>query len=303
MSDRRVPRALVVGEALVDVTLTPDGAVSEHPGGAPLNVAVTMSRQGIDTTLATHVGSDHYGNLIRAHLAESRVTLANASPELPTASATATIGTDGAATYAFDLHWDPDPLPDPGDFDLVHVGSIGTWLAPGADAVADLVLTAHANGQPVGFDPNIRPALTPSWPELRDRVLQLAGMSRFVKLSDEDAEALSDGTDPLAVLHDLATRGAALAALTRGGDFVTLVSGVERVDVPVPRVRVADTIGAGDTWMGTLLAELLRRGWQDRTSFTADELRELGEACAQASAITVSRPGADPPWLNELNRP
>ncbi|WP_269306911.1 PfkB family carbohydrate kinase [Aeromicrobium sp. HA] len=297
MSAARVPRALVIGEALVDVTRRADGSVAEHPGGSPLNVAVTMARQGIDTTLAAHVGDDHFGALIRAHLAESGVTLANANVSLPTASATATIGADGSATYEFDLRWDPNELPDPEDFHLVHVGSIGAWMAPGADAVLDLVRRAHAAGRAVGFDPNVRPALAPSVPLLRERVLELAALSRFVKLSDEDADVLAeDSGGPLSVLRLLAGHGPALAALTRGGESALLCSGSDEVEVRVPPVEVADTIGAGDTWMGTLLAELLRRGWADRTSFAADELESLGHAAVAAAAITVSRPGADPPW-------
>ncbi|MCL3836482.1 carbohydrate kinase family protein [Aeromicrobium duanguangcaii] len=294
------PRALLVGEALVDVTRMPDGTVAEHAGGSPLNVAVTMARQGIDTTLAAQVGDDRFGDLIRAHLDRSGVTLLDAGPSGPTGSATATIDAGGAATYEFDLRWAPDRLPDPADFDLVHVGSIGAWLEPGANAVADLVRRAHDEGQAVGFDPNVRPTLGPPVPVLRERVLDLASSSRFVKLSDEDASVLAEGGSPESVLRILAAEGPALAAMTRGGASAVLRSGDHEVEVPVPQVAVADTIGAGDTWMGTLLAELLLRGWVDRTGFGADELRELGEVAVRASAITVSRPGADPPWRDEL---
>lgn len=281
----------------MDVTRRPDGTVAEHPGGSPLNVAVTMARQGIDTTLATQLGEDRLGELVRAHLGDSGVTLANAGPSGPTGSATATLDAVGAATYEFDLRWDPEQLPDPADFDVVHVGSIGAWMTPGSTVVADLARRAHDQGQPVGFDPNVRPALGPPADLLRERVLDLAGRSRFVKLSDEDALALAGGSgDPVSVLDDLAGRGAALVALTRGGESTVLRSGDRQVEVPVPRVDVVDTIGAGDTWMGTLLTELLLRDWTGRSSFTADELRELGRVAAGAAAITVSRPGADPPW-------
>lgn len=287
----------------MDVTRKPGGTVAEHPGGSPLNVAVTLARRGIDTTLAAQVGEDHFGSLIRAHLERSGVSLDGTGSSAPTASATATLDAGGAATYEFDLHWDPESLPDPADFDVVHVGSIGAWMAPGADAVTELVQRAHAHGQGVGFDPNVRPALAPSVPVLRQRVLDLAALSRFVKLSDEDAEVLADGGgDPLSVLRELAAHGPALAALTRGGASALLRSGGEEVEVQVPEVEVADTIGAGDTFMGTLLAEVLLRGWTDRTSFSTDELRELGDAAVTAAAITVSRPGADPPWRDELDR-
>lgn len=294
------PRALVVGEALVDVTRAPDGAVAEHPGGSPLNVAVTMARQGIDTTLAAHVGDDRLGRIIRDHLAGSGVSLVEVGSSGPTGSATATLDAGGAATYEFDFHWDPDRLPDAEGYDVVHVGSLGAWLAPGATAVAALVRRAHAAGHAVGLDPNVRPALAPGAVHLRERVLDLAAHSRCVKLSDEDAVVLTDGTaDPLSVLAELADRGPALAALTRGGRSTVLRSGDREVEVEVPRVEVVDTIGAGDTWMGALLAELLLRGWVERTSFSADELGELGQVAAGAAAIAVSRPGADPPWRGE----
>jgi fructokinase len=294
------PRALVVGEALVDVTRRADGTVAEHPGGSPLNVAVTMARQGIDTTLASQVGDDRFGALIRAHLSVSGVTLHDAGPPRPTASATATLDAGGAASYEFDLHWDPERFPEPSDFDLVHVGSIGAWMDPGAAAVADLARRARAAGLAVGFDPNIRLTLAPEVQQLRRQVFDMAAHSRFVKLSDEDADVLVDGADgPESVLHDLAGRGPALVALTRGGKSVALRSGDQHVELDVPRVDVVDTIGAGDTWMGTLLAELLVRGWVNRTSFGDDDLRALGEAAVRASAITVSRPGADPPWRGE----
>jgi fructokinase len=129
----------------------------------------------------------------------------------------------------------------------------------------------------------------------------VAAHSRFVKLSDEDADVLVGGAEgPESVLHDLAGRGPALVAMTRGGRSVTLRSGDQQVQLEVPRVDVVDTIGAGDTWMGTLLAELLVRGWVNRTSFSPEDLRALGGAAVNASAITVSRPGADPPWRREL---
>lgn len=284
----------------MDITRTSDGSIAEHAGGSPLNVAVTMARQGIDTTVATQVGDDRLGRIIRDHLDRSGVTLAEVGRARPTGSATATLDSGGAATYEFDLLWDPEQLPDPSGFDVVHVGSLGAWMGPGATVVADLARRAHASGQALSFDPNVRPALAPPTHVLRERVLDLVAHSRFVKLSDEDAAGLTDETgDPRSVLRDLAGRGPVLAALTRGGESTLLCSADQWVEVPSPPVDVIDTIGAGDTWMGALVAELLLRGWIDRTSFDSRELRELGEVAGTAAAVTVSRPGADPPWRGE----
>ena len=49
---------VVVGEALVDIVVSPRGTV-EHPGGSPANVAYGLGRLGADTALLTSIGDDH----------------------------------------------------------------------------------------------------------------------------------------------------------------------------------------------------------------------------------------------------
>jgi sugar/nucleoside kinase (ribokinase family) len=61
---------LVVGEALVDVV---DG--TPHPGGSPTNVAVGLGRLGLDVTLATALGDDDHGALLRRRVAAAGVDL------------------------------------------------------------------------------------------------------------------------------------------------------------------------------------------------------------------------------------
>jgi fructokinase len=247
------------------------------------------------------VGDDRFGALIRAHLSASGVTLVNTGPPGPTASATATLNSDGAASYEFDVSWNPTQLPDPSDFDLLHVGSIGSWMAPGSVVVADLVRDAAGSGRAVAFDPNIRLTLSPGRAALRRQVLDLARHTSFLKLSDEDADVLGDeGADPEGALLELADRGPALLAMTRGGRPTVLRSDEHRVEVATRRVTVVDTIGAGDSWMGALLAALLERDWAGRTTFEPDELRLLGKFAATAAAVTCSRAGANPPWRGEV---
>jgi fructokinase len=65
-------------------------------------------------------------------------------------------------------------------------------------------------------------------------------------------------------------------------------------------VRVADTIGAGDSFMAALLAGLLTRDLLPASAWTAATLQWLGGLAVEAAAVTCSRPGADPPWAGEL---
>ncbi|MGH3452828.1 MAG: carbohydrate kinase family protein [Nocardioidaceae bacterium] len=296
------PTVLVVGEALVDVTRAPGRPDAQHPGGSPLNVAVGLARLGVPTTLAAQLGSDPHGDRIRAHLADSGVRLVALASNGPTASATAHLDADGHATYEFDLRWDPPELPDPSGHALLHVGSIGSWMPPGADAVAELVVRARSIGVPVSFDPNVRPALAPDLDAVRERVRRLAAAATIVKLSDEDAATLDGpaGNAAMATVDHLVGLGPALVAVTRGGDGALLASDSERIDVAAREVTVADTIGAGDAWMAGLLAGIVTRDWADVASFSPDRLAWLGRLATATAAITCSRPGADPPWRHEL---
>ena len=68
-------------------------------------------------------------------------------------------------------------------------------------------------------------------------------------------------------------------------------------------VKVADTIGAGDTFSAAVLARLNSGGKLDKRavkSLSESELTDVLAYAAKAAAITASRPGADPPWLREM---
>ena len=293
-------RVLVVGEALVDVRVE-GGRTSEHPGGSPLNVAVGLARLGVPTTLAAQLGDDPHGRMVASHVEASGVDLVRLPPHGSTATATARLEAGGGATYEFDIRWDPVQLPDAGGFGLVHVGSIGATLAPGANAVLALTREASSAGVPVSVDPNLRPSITPDIEQARGYVEPMVTLASIVKLSDEDADVLWPGKGPDAVLEMLATApGAPLVAMTRGGAGASLGTGARRVRAVGRAVDVADTIGAGDSFMAALLAGVLLHDLADTDRWTAPVLDWLGAVAVEAASITCSRPGADPPWASEL---
>ena len=125
------------------------------PGGSPLNVAVGLQRLGIPTTLHSAFGADPHGVAIAQHLEESGVTVTPGTvSDRETSVARATIAPDGSATYSFSIAWDPGPA-DTSGFALVHTGSIGAALEPGATEVErlrarhpDLIVTASIGKPP-----------------------------------------------------------------------------------------------------------------------------------------------------------
>lgn len=300
------PRTLVVGEALVDVVPDRDGHPQDLPGGSPANVAITLGRLGRDVRLVTVLGDDPRGRLVRSWLEASGVSvLAQAPASGRTSSAAVTLDETGAATYDFDLAWDLADVPRE-DCDVFHVGSIATVLAPGADVVLEAVRSHHGRAL-ISLDPNARPVLTPDRAAAAARVEELVALSGVVKVSDEDLEWLFPDATPVATASRWATAGPGLVVVTRGGEGAVAVRpDGTTLEVPGVPVVVADTVGAGDTFSGVLIDTLLALGISGPGG--ADALRALSDrdvldlvtTAAIGAAITVSRPGADPPHRAEL---
>lgn len=297
--------ALVVGEALVDVVHAADGSVREHPGGSAANVAVALARLERPVRFASAYAEDAYGRLIADHLAADGVAPAG-DPRVVTrtSSATATIGPDGAASYVFDLEWrlgevslEPAPV-------VVHACSLGAVVEPGAAQVAAVLERARAVTT-VSYDVNARPAVTGTGPDTVAAVERIARLAHLVKASDEDLEALWPdlGVDDAAA-HLLAL-GPRAVIVTRGGAGATWYAPRGRVDAASRPVQVADTIGAGDTFGAALLdglwdAGLLGAPWDAAPVLDPAVVESLLAHAARAAAVTVSRPGADPPYRREL---
>lgn len=282
--------ALVIGEALVDIVQRGSAPPEVHPGGSPLNVAIGLARLGVPTTLHSSFGSDEHGRSVARHLADSGVTVTPATlGDSPTSSAVATIGADGAAEYDFRIAWEPAPV-DARGYELVHTGSIAAFLEPGASLVEAVL--AEADGL-VSFDPNIRPALLPDHGAARERTERIVARSHIVKASDEDLAWLYPDRDPDEVLDSWLALGPRIVVVTRGGAGADAVTAGGRIHVDVPRTTVADTIGAGDSFMAALTADILLRGFGDPAASVS--------FAARCAAITVSRHGADPPRRAELS--
>lgn len=303
----------MVGEALVDVVVGPDGeALGRHPGGSPANVALGLARLGHRAELLTWLGPDPDGDLVREHLAASGVGLVvGSSGAGATSRATARLDASGVAAYDFDLDpsmpaVDLDALSGVEGFDVVHTGSIAAVLSPGASVVEGLLSRLRQRAT-VSYDPNARPALMGDADVALAKVLGYVGSSDVVKVSDEDLDWLRPGVDPLDVAGSWLMRGASVVVVTRGQGGADALTVGGHVHVPSPPTDVVDTVGAGDSFMSGLLDGFGRHGLlgADRRealrAVSAATVTDVLTHAARIASITCSRPGADPPWLRELD--
>lgn len=293
----------VIGEALIDVVVRPDGSTDgEYPGGSPANVAVGLARLGHDTELITRLGRDAYGDLVAGHVTGNGVRLGPGTrDDAPTSTATARLGDDGAATYTFDLTWDLPDLPIPDGTVCAHAGSIATFLAPGAARVRDL-LDAAAPYATISYDPNCRPDLQGAPADARPQVESLVARSDVVRASSDDLTWLYPDRDPVDVARQWRGLGPALVVVTYGADGAYGITADADLHVTAPPVAAVDTVGAGDSFTSALLSGMSDEGLLGGRvpPLGRDTLTALLDHAARAAAITCSRRGADPPTRAEL---
>ena len=152
-------RALVIGEALIDIVEREGRVIGEHVGGSPLNVAVGLARLGRGVDFLTHIGDDARGRRIVDYVESSGVQLVSGSITANrTPTALATLDESGSAQYVFDIDWQLSGTPEVAPPLVAHTGSIATVLEPGCRATVALLDAYHPSAT-VTFDPNVRPAL------------------------------------------------------------------------------------------------------------------------------------------------
>lgn len=294
------PRALVIGEALIDI-VERDGESTEYVGGSPLNVAVGLGRLGREVDFITHIGDDARGRRIVEHLRDSGVQLVTGSMSAArTPTARATLDEAGSARYEFDIEWDLTGTPEAAPPLVAHTGSIATVLEPGCLATAAL-LDAYQLSATITFDPNIRPALIDDADAARSRIDRLVERADVVKVSDEDLRWIDPNRSAKQIARSWLDLGPSIVAVTEGGQGAFAVCAAGAVRVSALPVEVVDTVGAGDAFMAGLIDGLWTRellGAENRTplrEIRLDALHDVLQTASLSSALTVSRAGADLP--------
>ena len=299
---------VVAGEALIDLIVHPDGRLVPVPGGGPYNTARAIARLGIPCTWIGGLSRDRFGHLLESGLAGDGISLALVQrTDRPTTLALAELDEHGIASYRFYVDGTsapavlPGPLADglPAGTRAVHAGTLGLVLEPMATTLESLVASLPDDVL-LMVDPNCRPSITPDADAFRERMGRVLARADVVKVSADDLAFLRPGVATEDAMTWVASLGPQVVVLTDGARSVSVrISGTAHV-VPVPRVQVVDTVGAGDTFGGAFLACLVHEGRTRRDLADAPSLLRATRFAVRASGLACERPGADPPRLAEL---
>jgi fructokinase len=271
---------------------------------------VAAQRFGVSATVCTQLSTDLFGDGLLAHLSGSGVDTSYITRHDRASSLAFIVESDGDAHFQFigdgsaDRFYDPQPRPNlPDDIRFISLSPLTSFGEPAHTANLDIV-RAHRTRATIVLDPTVRPALfrdPAQWHRLFAEILPLV---HIVKGSDQDLEWLYPERSVDASAAAWATMGPAAVIVTRGGDGADLHrAGHPVLHVDAPKVTVIDTVGAGDTFSGSLMAQLALAGHgRDDVHAYQDELwRTVLHHSAAAAAINCSRAGCNPPTPAEVD--
>lgn len=303
-----------IGEVLIDLTWTGESRsgvplYAANPGGAPANVAVAAARLGARTAFLGKVGNDGFGDYLRGVLKENGVDVTGLlTAQTPTTLAVVSVDGQGERSFAFVRGADGELSADEVREEMLeggkvlHFGSVS--LTPGKARSATVFAARHAHraGVLVSFDPNYREKIWNDRAQAEQWVRMVLPLVDILKLSQEELP-LAAGTEDLEEgSRRLEEGGISLVLVTLGAEGVFCRWNGQGFHVPGVSVAVADTNGAGDTFLGAVLARLCARGEHPLEGLEERELRDILTFANRAAALTCSRSGAIPamPTWEEL---
>lgn len=305
---------ICAGESLIDmVSFRGEPEYTPHVGGSNFNSSIALGRLGANSYYFGAVSNDSYGELIENTLRHSKVKEDFViKTNRPTTLAYADV-IDGIAEYTFVDEYSAGRMLDQTSLKpfvkrvikakALLVGGISLQAEPCGSSWQWLVeeVSGHL---PIYFDANIRPDFIENKRNYFDRFVELTTKVDIIKISEEDYRYLYGAQDFNKVSKDWLKIGVKLVIFTLGaeGSKVIYDNGKE-IFFKSKKVDVVDTIAAGDTFNAGFLLSLDEQGLLDRESLDIISDTQLEKALSYANkvaSITVTKKGANPPWLDEI---
>lgn len=314
-------RMVAIGELLIDFVPQEKGCALREvthfervAGGAPANVAAAVSRLGGDAAMISQVGEDAFGDHILEVLQSNGVDTSYVFRTGRANTGLAFVSLDAAGNREFsffrnpsaDLFLGPEQI-TPAMFTgcaALHFCSVDLVDWPVKQAHRRAIESARQAGALISFDPNVRLPLWDSPEECRAAIREFLPYADLVKLSDDEIAFVTGVSDEREAAKQLFAGGCRLLLVTKGpAGSAVYTQGASAACEPIA-VPVADTTGAGDSFIGSFLYQLIRDG------VTADGLAKLTEETlssylrfsARYASLTVQQKGAVMATLEELQK-
>jgi sugar/nucleoside kinase (ribokinase family) len=282
----------LVGYGSVEPSLRTGTQFTRFPGGADLNVAVALTRLGVQATWVSVLGNDAHGDYLADAVGQLGITPLLRRAAGPTALMFKAGGAEGDPEVlqirhhtAFSQHADAlltaEILALDG-IDHLHLTGIALGISPVVRATAlSLLEAAIAANVTVSFDPNLRQNLWPDHDEMRSLLNTVAARADVVLPGIAEGQLLTGHDDPEAIADSYLRAGATEVVVKLGsaGARAYTADGQTARSRPFA-VTPIDTVGAGDGFAAGYISGLLTgAGLQHR----------LDQAAAVGALVTTRR--------------
>ncbi|MBU0759044.1 MAG: carbohydrate kinase [Candidatus Omnitrophica bacterium] len=273
---------------------------SASVGGSITNSAIISAKLGLKTTLLSRIGKDPMGDFAIRTLKSYQVNTSGIiqDPGIRTPLAIAKVDKSGNSVYTFyknpaslsivPLKTAPKSLLDSCKF--LHFGSSFSYQKETFQEALKYINYLKKRRVFVSFDPNLRPYVIKDKMEARKRVLRLLKLVNMAKLSGMDLEFLTGCKNPekgLKRLKKLAKCEVILTLGPKGSRYLDKKGNL--IKVPAFKVKVADTIGAGDAYTAGILYKIAKLGKRE----VFDNIRPAMVFASAVSAIICTKRGAN----------
>lgn len=282
----------VLGDAVVDLIPDGDNHYLRCAGGAPANVAVGVSRLGVEAGFIGRVGNDPLGKFMQQTLQAEKVSTEQMILDPQQRTSTVIVGLDqGERSFTFmvnpsaDQFLEINDLPNFQQGEWLHCCSIALINDPSRSTTIEAIRRVKQAGGFVSFDPNLRESLWSSLDEMKKVVNSVVAMADVLKFSEEELTLLTNTTN----LED-ATKAVTslypekLIIITLGKDgAIYYLNGKSQV-VAGKALKPVDTTGAGDAFVSGLLAGLSQvSNWKESDAVLVEVIRKANASGALAT--------------------
>jgi len=274
-------------------------AFRAYVGGSITNSAIISAKLGLKTGLLSRIGKDPLGDFAVEFLAACKIDTKGIIRDsgIRTPLAIAKIDEFGIAKYTFYknspkdsvilLKNTPKYLLD--TCKVFHTGSSYSYQKETFKEILKFIKFLKKRGVFISYDPNMRPEGITDKFIVKNRVLRLLNLSNLAKLSQVDLEYLTGHKSPVTGLKRLKKLVKSELVLTLGSKGAIYLDHKGLLTrVPAFKVKIADTIGAGDAFTAGLLYRLIKQG---RANFFANMKFNMTFASA-VSAIICTKKGS-----------
>lgn len=306
-----------LGELLIDFTtygISDNGnpIFERNPGGAPANVLAAMSSLGASTSFIGKVGNDQFGNFLRDCLAENHIDVTGLvlSKTVNTTLAFVHLTAEGDRSFSFYRNPGADMMLEPADIPeevimnskIFHFGSLSLTDEPVKSATLHALKIARDHGTIISYDPNLRPPLWKSLADAEREIKRGLEYADILKISEEELEFITKESDLARGTKILSDMGIGIIFVTLGPKGTFYRHGNNTGKLETYDVKVVDTTGAGDAFLGGVLYKLKDKSRKELLQLSKAELEQIVDFGNAMGALTTKKKGAIPavPIMEEV---